>query len=287
MNRGEMPDRMEKLQVSFTGDKPMEMVHAAEQDAAGPADAQRATVHQLGITIKAYLDAVKGLLQGKYANVRDWAPAHLADPGNVMVIVCPDGVLVRFERRMQDKKKVGVGWASESLSELVRRLSQGLIHCHTDRNFSFNTTENGHRAETATEGESPPRTPQEDIGVMRIRFDAVIERPERFPAPPQKPFCLLSVRNEVELQTLGVLRNASAEPDKGQRFVTRSLVRLPLGWECIEVYPFFDPLQWQPEYAATWAENDLLAAVLGRQLREAQLQTLDPNTAASAGIARF
>ncbi len=285
MNRDEIPDRIERLQVSITGDKPMEIVHAAVQGAPGPTDAQKATVHQLGTVIKAYLDALRGLLEGKYANIKDWAPAHLADPGNVVVIVCPDGAVIRFERKTEAKKRVIAAWASESLSELTRRLSQNLIHCYTDRNFTSTIAKTGTELKLFKESRLTNAT--EEVGSVRVGFDAVIERPERLPTSPQKPFCLLSVRNEVELQTFGLLTDESAKLDEGQRFMARSIIRLPVGWECIEVYPFFDPVQWQPEYAGTWAENDLLATVLGRQFREAQLQALDPNAAARREYSRI
>jgi hypothetical protein len=35
---------------------------------------------------------------------------------------------------------------------------------------------------------------------------------------------------------------------EGQQFLAHSLIRLPVGWECIEIFPYFDVEQWKPEY---------------------------------------
>ena len=108
----------------------------------------------------------------------------------------------------------------------------------------------------------------------------MVDRPESLPQPPQKPFCLLSVRNSFELELLGELLPIEASLGEGQRFLARSVIRLPVGWDCIEVFPFFDFEQWKPDYAPVWAENDLLAIVVAQQFREAQFQSLDPNAEA-------
>jgi hypothetical protein len=68
--------------------------------------------------------------------------------------------------------------------------------------------------------------------------------------------------------------------EKAQRFLLQNQIRLPVGWDCIEVYPFFEIEQWKPEYAPVWAERDLLAAVAAKQFEEAQFQSLDPNATA-------
>src|SRR5258706_7946581 len=60
----------------------------------------------------------------------------------------------------------------------------------------------------------------------------------------------------------------------------RSVLRLPVGWDCVEIYPFLDLDHWKPEYAPVWAESDILAAVVSLQLREAQFQSLDPKAEA-------
>jgi len=107
-------------------------------------------------------------------------------------------------------------------------------------------------------------------------IDTVLERPEVLPKPPLKPYCLLSAHNAIEIQLQGELVNIGQELGTGQNFLARTLFRMNVGWECIEVYPFFDLDHWKPDYAKLWAENDLLAALVARQLHESQLNSLDP-----------
>jgi len=269
--------QIKKGQISFTADRPMEMADAGEEDRFDLSEAQKATIHQLGSTTKAYLDATEKLLQGQYSHIKEWAPAHLSTPGNVLVAYCPDGVAIRFERK-KDKRRVIAGWFSESLAQLVPLLSQYLIHCYPDRSFSSTIPTTG--MELRLSKTDPNKKIQEDIGSIRIGFDVVIERPETLPSPPNKPFCLLSVRNSFEFQLMGVLVREDAKSNEGQEVMIRSICSLPVGWECIEVYPFFDIDQWKPEYTMIWAERDILAAVVAHNVREAQFQSLDPNTSA-------
>jgi antiviral defense system Shedu protein SduA len=62
------------------------------------------------------------------------------------------------------------------------------------------------------------------------------------------------------------------------RLVSR--LRLPLGWEAIEIYPSYKPEIWDENLAALWAERDLLAAVARRNLRAEQFRNIDPNAQA-------
>ena len=272
-----MAEQIKKSQIKFTGNSPMELFNGVEQDLSRLSEAQEGTVRQLGAYIKAYLDAAEELLQGKYANIREWVPVHLSNPGNVLVVGSQDGVVIRFERRT-DKRRIIAAWSSDSLLQLAPLLSQNLVHCYTDRDYTTTIPTTG--TELKLFKEDPIAKTQENIASARIGFDAVIERPKHLPTSPHKPFCLLSVRNWLEIQVHGVLMRNEAKPsDEGQQFIARSIMCLPVGWECIEIYPFFDPAQWRSEYAPIWAENDLLAAVVAQQFREAQFQSLDTNAA--------
>ena len=79
----------------------------------------------------------------------------------------------------------------------------------------------------------------------------------------------------------GVMLDAeSTESDNGQKFLTRTNIKLPVGWDCIEVYPDIDINGWKPEYAPLWAENDILASTLTFHMQEKSYQQLDPKAEA-------
>ncbi|MCP9626892.1 DUF4263 domain-containing protein [Rhodopseudomonas palustris] len=63
--------------------------------------------------------------------------------------------------------------------------------------------------------------------------------------------------------------------------------RIPAGWEALEVFPRYPAKAWNPDTAALWAENDLLAAALQRNLREEHFKALDPMAAARRSMAKI
>lgn len=97
----------------------------------------------------------------------------------------------------------------------------------------------------------------------------------QMPAPSARPPCLLSVQNELEWEIQGIVVSADTPehlltPDYpgAQHFLGYSRVRLPVGWERIDVYPALADEYWKPEYASAWAELDILAEIVRRNSLE-------------------
>ena len=256
----------------------MEFKEDPEADAPALTKAQKTNIRRVSRTVKAYVDAVKKLLEGKYAGIRHLVPAYMANPGNVLAALCEDGIVVRFEANGDEKTKVRTGWIREPLPQVARILSQNLVHVHDGGEFEPATPPTGMELRmfivSGVTGE------ERDLWKPTVRFDAVLERPTDLPGSPQKPFCLLSVRNSMDIQVGGVEYPSDGDPKDGHQFIARTTIRLPVGWECIEVYPFVDFSHWDPKWAPVWAQNDILGAVVTAQQREQQLQQLDPNAAA-------
>lgn len=121
----------------------------------------------------------------------------------------------------------------------------------------------------------------EDVASMKIGVDVVLEQPAQLAPPPSKLHCVLSLRNEFEVHLHGVLQSTNTPSLPTERaIVVRSLVRLPVKWDCIEVYPFTDPDHWKEEYAPFWAENDILSQVVAKQFHEQQFENLDRKASA-------
>ena len=59
----------------------------------------------VGETLKAYRDAARTLLEGKYAGQKELAPPHMREPCNVFVIRCRDGMLVRYDLALEGSPK--------------------------------------------------------------------------------------------------------------------------------------------------------------------------------------
>jgi hypothetical protein len=251
-----------------------------------PTPAQKKLLHALGTTLSQYAKSAKSLLTGKYQHLREIAPAHLVNPGNILVGLCSDGVVVRFEQKTNDSRVIAALLEGD-LTTGVLLLSQNAIFCHpkdrvdTPPPDSLGIDLKLFITDPATNLQTP-------ILSNKIWFDAPLDPPVELPRPPQKPFCALSVRSYLDLQFSGVLaptdKNSSTV---GEHFLTRSRMKLGVGWECIEVFPNVQIKNWKPEYARVWAENDILASALMHSLNEAQYQTLDPRAESRRHFARL
>jgi len=214
-----------------------------------------------------YCEAAKSLLKEEYSHLKKFAPEHLADPGNIVLACCEDGLVIRYERKSQSPGIIS-GWMEKDLPQVAALLSQNLIQCHTSRQFTSTVETTGTKIKLSATNQSESQT--RDFLSVRIGYDVVLERPEHTPAPPHKPFCLSSVRNTLEIGLEGELVSKGGAFGDGQRFLARSRFRLPVGWDCIEIYPLIDLDAWKPEYARTWAENEEPNGVVSSFLTELQ-----------------
>jgi hypothetical protein len=272
-----MTGDLKKGQIFLIGDNPMQLTADTEDDTPPPTPDQERTISLIGKVVRAYRDAATSLLADKYAHLKEFAPEYLADPGNVLAVSCAGGIVIRYEKKIESSK-IFSGWMSEDLPQVAAMLSQNLIQCHLSRQFSSTVEKTG--TEIKLLSVNPVTNQSTEHLSFRIGFNVVVERPEHIPIPPHKPFCLASVRNTLEFQLLGELVANGEQFGSGQRFLSRTYLRLPVGWECIEIYPNAVLDHWKPEYAPTWAESDILAAVVARQLQESHFQSLDPYAAA-------
>jgi hypothetical protein len=272
-----------KMQVSFSGDKPMEFAELNEEGDFSVAAKRLDSIKPLCEMVKAYVGAAKELLEGKYKHLAALAPQYLSNPGNVIIALCSDGVVIRYEKKAE-KRAYFAADLPEPLAKGAWVLSQHLIHCHLEGSSERPDGEPGVELRMATH--DPANDSRKDVFLARILFDVVVRQPKNFPPPPQKPYCLLSVRNSLELQLHGETLPANQSEGKGEPFVLRATLRLPVGWECIEIFPHVNIEQWKPEYAPTWAETDILAQTLVNQLRESHYQSLDPRAEVRKRYAR-
>src|SRR5436190_1443482 len=233
---------------------------------------QSALGRQIGLTFKAYREAAKSLLVEKYQALREIVPPHLRSECDCLVIVCDDGVVVRYDRQTGDAPKVRTGIIEDSdrsVTAVAPKLSEQYVFFPLDPT-GFELPPEGPRLQLFTiSGTTGERTLLADarLGIV-VPWGELRQQP---PAPA-RPVPLVSVTNEFDFLTQGELFNEGdeARPGTGQPFVTRSHVKLAVGWETIEVYPPFDPGVWQPSVAPLWAELDLLAAATRRNQQDQQ-----------------
>ena len=272
-----MSDGFKIGKISLVGDKPMQLTPFEEAIGPSPPEEHRDAILLIGKAVKEYRDAAKRLLGGKYSHLRELAPNYLAEPGNILVACCQNGVVIRYERKSDDPK-LFTGWMSEDLAQTAAMLSQNIIHCHTNPNFTSTTKDTGLKLAICSCNEHGGDA--KELLTLRIGFNVVIKNARDTESPKYRPRVLATVRNSMELGIVGELCDEGGRIGEGQRFVTRSVFRLPVGWECIEIYPGLDPNDWDLDNAEAWAECDILATVTAHQFREGQYQSLDPKAGA-------
>ncbi len=250
----------------------MSLTEIPEQSELQLGEDQRQWVEASGTAIAAYLRSAKELLAGRLSHLKVWAPTHLVDPGNVLVACCNDGIVVRYEKKGQEPSKVFTGWMSDGLSQVASVVSQKLIDIKTGE--STNTSDNyGVEWRVVT---TSPTGESSLLATTRMWFEATLPNPLTSQPVLAKPFCLLSIQNSLELQLFGEMIPVESGTRPAQPFLARSVMRLPVGWECIEIFPGFTAGGWKSENAPIWAETDILAGVVSRQFQEAQFNNLDP-----------
>src|SRR5258706_2931357 len=205
-----MSDEIKKGKISFAADKPMQLIDAQGEDIADPTPEQKRTIDLLGSALKEYLKATKDLLSGKYAHLREIAPQYLSDPGNVLLGCCAGGAVIRFEKRVESSRVIAA-WSPKELPELASMVSQCLIQCHSSKQFTSPVGTTGPELKLSTI--KPTTNEEKVILVAKIGFDTVVEIPSNVPLPPLKPFCLLSIRNTLEIELLGELIQDNSSHD--------------------------------------------------------------------------
>jgi len=238
---------------------------------------------QVGATLKAYRKAVKALLSGQYAELREYVPTYLKEPCDILAICCTNGLILRYDLGKEGEVKIRSAVKNSSLTQLAPIFSDYLIHFPPNPE-SYDPGPYVPKIELEkvnfASGKSVPIATIHPLILAPLAFPEGVS----LPPPPQRPPCLVSVTNELQIVMEGVAVPADPDSagnvDRTHDFVARGTLKLAVGWQAIEIYPPVDAQYWKPEYAPLWAERDLLAAVARRKFEDAQFAAIDPNVAA-------
>ncbi|MCC7423819.1 MAG: DUF4263 domain-containing protein [Planctomycetaceae bacterium] len=260
--------------MNLDGEKPAEILETGEAFEALD-DGKAALVRAVGQTVKAYLIASETLVQTRYSHLKEFAPTYLVSPGRAIAFCSADGVVIRYESRVNEFA-VGGTWNDENLASSVKFLSQNVVRLLSPGQSRERTDADG--VELTLSSDNPVTGEHKTIVRTRLLIDVEPTTPEAALSSPRKPFRLASIRSEVSFFLQGELIGGKTIRD--QPFISHSRMKIPVGWDCIEIYPTTDLKQWDPDYAEIWAERDLLASVAALQHQESQLSELDPSAAA-------
>jgi hypothetical protein len=248
-------------------------------------DEFRDRTQRVGKTLRAYLKAVRTLLDGRYKHLAAETPRHMTSACIPYAFIFKDGILVRYDLQNNPELKVAVGTVPDhSLTDFSAAVSEQFLHCSEDPS----KYDPGDRAIKLTLSAIPSAGGKaNDFFTLRIFAVTSISTGRTHPTDPspEPPMPLISVRNEVE-----VFLNIELDRQPGEenrQFLLRTPIRLAVGWEAIEVFPPYEETSWSPELASFWAERDLLAAVLHRNLRDNHFRKIDPHAQARSDMTKL
>jgi len=238
---------------------------------------------RVGKALKAYLTATKELLDGRLQDLREIAPKHTTTACRPTAFIFPEGIIVRYDLFENPDLKVLSGIPFQlskddgtdidiSLLTATPFISEQFLHCVANP-IGYDP---GPDTPKITISVGPQDSAEkQDIGTQRV-FAVIQAPPEPSGDLPTilRPIPTISIRNEFDLFVQFQTEQQSTRPS--QTFLLRSRFRIPAGWEALEIFPRYPIEVWNPDTAALWAENDLLAAILQRNLRDNQFKALDP-----------
>jgi hypothetical protein len=230
------------------------------------------------LSITKYIESTKNAISSKFMHLKGLVPEYLSNPGNLIIAVCNDGVVIRYEKKEQEDFRRIVSVVPQSIVDVTALLSQNLIYIDLTDNPQPPKDDFGARLKLSAQPLSNGST--KDIFDTRIWFQVKNNSPKGVKQQGAKPYCLFSVRNQLDVELHGFMIPQGNDKAPQQPFIVRSNLRLFAGWDCIEVFPGLNIDDWNYEFAPLWAENDILGSALITQTKDVQLNSLDPRASA-------
>jgi hypothetical protein len=279
---GDMGPPFKSGTITVTRGKPL--VFEASPDAPSATQQEGATREQSPIleSIKAYRDAIRGLVEGTFRDVAPRLPRHLRGPCNTFILRCSDGVIVRTDAA-EDEPKARYATTEKALQEVAPWLSETVLHFPADLT-KFDPADHGAHIQmdvvNFVTGASRPIASTRFLVVASSKWPDTVQLPK----PPARPPTLVSLVNEITLHMEGSVEPVERqvrEVAPSEQFLAYGRARLPaLGWEAIDVYPLLSDDYWNPGLAPSWAERDLYAWLAQVNATGVDLATLDGRGAA-------
>jgi hypothetical protein len=292
---GKRPDprRTFRGRITVQPGKPIEIADSEELPPATAigTDAQRTELEAVAKTLVAYIGAAKELLSTKYRELAEFAPPHLRGDCDCWIVLGEDGIIVRWDKHDgDDKPKMRMALPQDkptTMEVLSPGFSERYVYCVTDPS-TFQLPSDGQKLQLAV---GNPATGETRI-VGEAGIAAIVNWTEIQKQPKSstsRPIPLVSITNEVNLDLGGVERDVAPQPSPSvdREFVLATRMRLAVGWETFQIYAPFESSVWRPEIASDWAELDILAAAAQANLRQKQLDAIDPRAATRRAYAKL
>ena len=240
---------------------------------------QRTQVGQVLGVIERYRTALEELVRGRYQYLGPSLPEHFTSRCLITATCCGDGIVVRYDARKlvgEDQRDVDIvvgAYSTKSIVEMVPVLSENSA-CIVRGEEQPDADLPGPTMTLSVKG---PGEQRKDWMTITSRFVGRIpeEAGGKSAGSPEKIIDTTGVF-EIGLQGEDIFEDPAKGPQRRRPFITRTPIKLKVGWLAFEVYGLYRAEQWLEECAASWAENDVLLTAARKNTRDAQYASIDP-----------
>jgi hypothetical protein len=170
-------DNLKYGTICFGGDNPMQLTEEANATFGELTDEQRTAIKTVSASMRAYINAAKQLLDGKYKHLRAYAPAYLSEPCRVVAASCKNGVVVRYDKK-GDESKIFSVWMDDDYRNIANLFSQRLIRCFDNSNSITRNEDPGTEVQLQTTNVA---TGQSSVAAsFQVEFNIVIDQPMKW-----------------------------------------------------------------------------------------------------------
>ena len=236
------------LKIQFAGDKPFQIEFESAEDEQRFKSNQEKSKIRAGMFV--YLNRLRELTQTNIpSGPRDYLPLHFRAFSRVLVNLCSDGIVIRYDPQRQSAlDEVFIISSKQAIGQVLPNLSLGFIRIT-----------GGHMVESLNETPMPP-PPTLGLNVSDANGNVIRQAIEpaacfmQFHIEPQNPAVVGSgpesashfqTRSRLELGLDGVEVAAQMDLESGRDFQVRKTVTLPLYWDAISIFAWATPEIWR------------------------------------------
>ena len=237
-----------RLNLQFAGDKPFQIEFESVEDEQRFKKIQDESKIRAGMFV--YLNRLRELTKANIpSGPSDYLPIHFRAYSRVLVNLCSDGIVVRYDpQTLLQQDEVFIISSKEAIGQVLPNLSLG-----------FMRVTGGHMDDAPNESPTPP-PPSLGFSVAdangNIIKDAIAPTScfMQFHIEPKSPVAASSspessshfqTRSRLELGLDGVEVAAQRDLESGREFQVRKTVTLPLYWDAISIFAWATPEIWR------------------------------------------
>jgi hypothetical protein len=248
--------KSKKVRVKFWANAPVEVEFESPAEAVRFSAAQDKSKIRQGFLL--YLEKLQSLTNQQVPEaLRKSLPLHFHSPTRAFIAIALDGITIRYEPMPSgNENMVIVLGLNQKLAELLPQMSVGLIRINQDGVIPELPT--GLFPPTVNLGIYKPTGEQVKTLVDGAQFQFIFPMSAETRSSETSKLIPSSelIRNKFEIGMKGTeLKDIDRVDGGGRDFYARSIVKFPLYWDTIAIYPWANYKVWRKADFSSWAER--------------------------------